>query len=150
MTIAKTTANPVLDADPGLKIASESVDWICPCPENATLYRPVNPRDSDVQALAESIREHGVREPLVITADGYLLSGHRRLTAAKLAGLKEVPCRTEAIRYCDDPDGVLRLLQVYNQQRVKSLDEILREEVIKADPELSYTELLSHRAKKSD
>src|SRR6476660_2117127 len=31
-------------------------------PENDKLYRPVDPTDPDIVALAESIREHGIRE----------------------------------------------------------------------------------------
>ena len=50
--------------------------------------------------LSNSIAEHGILQPLVITVrDGkpILLSGERRLRAAKMAGLKAVPCvRTEA------------------------------------------------------
>ena len=57
-----------------------------PAPENDDLYRPVGFDDPEIQALARSIREHGIREPLVITLDNYILSGHRRYKAARLAG----------------------------------------------------------------
>lgn len=50
--------------------------------------------------LSESIAQNGILQPLIITVkDGrpVLLSGERRLRAAKMAGLKTVPCvRTEA------------------------------------------------------
>jgi len=39
---------------------------IRPSPENAQLYRPVDPDDPDVLALAESVREHGIQEPLKV------------------------------------------------------------------------------------
>ncbi len=45
--------------------------------------------------LADSIREHGVLEPLVVTpcANGYsLIYGERRLRASGMAGLTTVPC----------------------------------------------------------
>ncbi|NCB63352.1 MAG: ParB/RepB/Spo0J family partition protein [Clostridia bacterium] len=45
--------------------------------------------------LAASIREHGILQPLSIrkSSTGYeLVSGERRLRAAKLAGLTDVPC----------------------------------------------------------
>ncbi|MBQ6946941.1 MAG: ParB/RepB/Spo0J family partition protein [Clostridia bacterium] len=51
--------------------------------------------EGELTALAESIREHGVLQPLVVTPceDGYLLvAGERRLRAAKLAGVSAVPC----------------------------------------------------------
>ena len=50
--------------------------------------------DADMQDLMESIRDHGIQEPVTLRAmDGYyqLLSGHRRCKAAQLVGLKEVP-----------------------------------------------------------
>ena len=65
-----------------------------PAPENDDLYHPVGFDDPEIQALAKSIREHGIREPLVITLDNYILSGHRRYKAARLAGLRE--CRPVA------------------------------------------------------
>lgn len=57
---------------------------------------PTNPRQSfgDLNELAGSIRAVGVLEPLLVRPhDGghEVICGHRRLRAAKLAGLKEVP-----------------------------------------------------------
>jgi hypothetical protein len=68
-----------------------------PSPENDQLYKPVSPSDPDVQDLAAGIRRDGLLEPLVVTLDNYILSGHRRRVACKLAGLTEVPCRVENI-----------------------------------------------------
>lgn len=127
------------------------VDRIHPSPENALLYRSVDPRDPDVQALAESIREYGVREPLVLTEDLYILSGHRRWMAARLAGLSHVPCRIKSLRYHDcTEDEIVRLLREHNRQRVKTVDEMLREEVVSVDPDLAYARLLEHRREQSD
>ena len=126
-----------------------SLDSIQPSPENERIYRPVDPEDAEVRALAESIREHGIREPLVVTLDGYILSGHRRHVAARLAGLESVPCRVEPIHRADDPDRFTVLLREYNRQRVKSHDELLREEVVSADPEEAYQALIDHRAEQS-
>ncbi len=54
-------------------------------------------RDEQLEALAASIKAHGVLQPLVARAlpDGELelLAGERRLEAAKLAGLATVPVR---------------------------------------------------------
>ncbi len=71
---------------------------IKPAPENDTLYRPVDSEDPEIVALAESIRKHGLREPIVVSADGYILSGHRRYTACESVGLLEVPVRFESMR----------------------------------------------------
>jgi ParB/RepB/Spo0J family partition protein len=54
----------------------------------------MNPRvitDDSVRELAESIKQYGVLEPLVIQQTGEIIAGHRRYAAAKLAGLKMVP-----------------------------------------------------------
>ncbi|MBI3173328.1 MAG: ParB/RepB/Spo0J family partition protein [Chloroflexi bacterium] len=50
--------------------------------------------ETDLSELADSIREHGVLQPLVVMSvdGGYqLIAGERRLQASKLAGLKTVP-----------------------------------------------------------
>lgn len=60
---------------------------------------PAQPRrsfdEAALAALAESIRQYGVLQPLTVrkTAAGYeLVAGERRLRAAKLAGLATLPC----------------------------------------------------------
>lgn len=53
-----------------------------------------NPRknDSAVDAVTESIKEFGFKNPIIIDAKGEVVAGHTRLKAAKKLGLKEVPC----------------------------------------------------------
>ena len=119
-------------------------------PENSVLYRPVDPNDSEIKALASSIAENGILTPLVVTADGYILSGHRRHAAARLAGLLEVPCRVDPIRRNTDRDGFVRLLREYNRQRVKTFDEVVREEVVSMDPEEAYQSLLTERRQRAE
>ena len=64
---------------------------IRPSVENDKLYRPVDPSDPALIALAASIGERGILEPLVISADDFaddfIVSGHRRYAAAGMAGL---------------------------------------------------------------
>jgi hypothetical protein len=123
------------------------LDRLRPASVNAEVYRPVDPADPDVRALADSIAERGLQEPIVVTLDNVILNGHRRHTACRLAGLKVVPCRRLNIRSCDD-EFLTRLVE-YNRQRVKSVDERLREEVVLADPEESYRVLTEHRRQRS-
>ncbi len=61
---------------------------------------PNNPRKDvgDVSELSEDIKENGIRQNLTVIPHehGYrCLIGHRRLAAAKLAGLEQVPCAVE-------------------------------------------------------
>ena len=125
------------------------VNAISPSPENDRLYRPIDLGDSDIQALAESIGEIGIKEPLLVSEDGWILSGHRRHAAAKLAGLDAVPCRVEPIRRDNEPDRFLTLLRECNRQRVKTFDEAMREEVVSADPTEAYRALVEYRREKA-
>jgi ParB family chromosome partitioning protein len=58
-------------------------------------YQPRKQFDEEqLQALSESIRTHGVLQPLLVReqGEGYqLIAGERRLRAAQAAGLREVP-----------------------------------------------------------
>ncbi|MCC6427838.1 MAG: ParB N-terminal domain-containing protein [Phycisphaerales bacterium] len=54
---------------------------------------PENPRRNDgaVEAVANSIREYGFRQPIVVDADGVIVVGHTRWKAAQKLGMSEVP-----------------------------------------------------------
>ena len=55
---------------------------------------PDNPRtfgDSDIEAVANSIKRFGWRQPIVVDGDGVIVMGHLRLAAAKHLELTEVP-----------------------------------------------------------
>jgi hypothetical protein len=45
----------------------------------------------DIAALAKSIEDIGLLQPIIVTPDGLLLCGERRLRAAKLLGWTEIP-----------------------------------------------------------
>lgn len=68
-------------------------------PTEQIVPNPNQPRSvfqqDGLEELAASIQEHGILQPLSVRRQdgGYeLISGERRLRAAKLAGLTEVPC----------------------------------------------------------
>lgn len=68
----------------------------------------------DLDKLAESIKELGVIEPLVVTADRRLLAGKRRLEAARRAGLRDVPV---FVKEADDELTARRIEQDENDLR---------------------------------
>lgn len=67
--------------------------------------------------LADSIKQHGILEPLVVakTPAGYqLIAGERRWRAAKIAGLTQVPVIIKETT----PRGMLEMAIVENVQRI--------------------------------
>ena len=87
---------------------------------------PVQPRqyfdDDELAELSESIRNYGILNPLTLRLRGgryELVAGERRLRAAKLAGLQEVPCILLDVNMEDA--GLIALIE--NLQR-KDLDFI--------------------------
>ncbi len=88
---------------------------------------PFQPRtnfeETALQELSESIRQHGIIQPLTVRKLGYdkyqLISGERRFRASQMAGLTEVPAY---IRVADD-QAMLEMALVENIQR-EDLDPI--------------------------
>jgi hypothetical protein len=128
-----------------LKVDHVPLSAIRPSPENDKLYCPVNAADPAIAALAKSIGENGFLQPLVISADGFIISGHRRYAAAKKAGLTEVPCVRASLRRRDDPSGYVRLLREHNRQRDKTRDEKMREEIVSINPADAHAQLYEYR-----
>lgn len=148
-TTAELGHDPVSDAPPpGDLILDVPLSRICPSPENDAIYRPADPTDPGLQSLARDIEEKGVLEPLVLTRDHYILSGHRRFAASRLAGLQTVPCRFVDFARVGN-DDFPRLLAAYNQQRVKTFAEQVREQVLAVNPNDAYAALLAYRAAKA-
>lgn len=82
---------------------------------------PLQPRGSitpeSLVDLVDSIREHGILEPLVVakTPAGFqIIAGERRWRASKLAGLTHVPVIVRET----SPKGMLEMALVENVQRV--------------------------------
>lgn len=105
--------NSIITAD-GDKIQKLSVTIIVPNPHQPR-------REFDDQALSElasSLKQYGVLQPLVVSpaVDGIyeLIAGERRLRAARLAGISEVPV---IIRSSKDQER-LELALIENVQRV--------------------------------
>jgi ParB family chromosome partitioning protein len=87
---------------------------------NQLQANPLQPRGTvtpeSLVDLVDSIREHGVLEPLVVakTPAGYqIIAGERRWRASKLAGLKTVPVIVKET----SPQGMLEMAIVENVQR---------------------------------
>lgn len=92
---------------------------LTPHPENARIYA-----DAPGPDLVESVRVNGVLQPLLVTQDGRVISGHRRLAAAAAAGLEEVPV---SVFGSTDELDILQALVESNRQRVKTNEQLGRE-----------------------
>jgi ParB family chromosome partitioning protein len=97
---------------PGEQVQRVPVSKIRPCP-----FQPRRDFTEDtLKELADSIREQGILQPLVVRArDGgfELIAGERRWRAAQIAGLSELPV---LVREADDRK-VLELALIENLQR---------------------------------
>ena len=98
--------------------------------------------EDELQALADSIAEHGVLQPLAVRelSSGYfqIIAGERRWRAARLAGLKEIP----AVIVEADDRKVMELALIENLQRqdLNPVEEALGYQSLIADHGLTQEE----------
>lgn len=99
-------------------------------PVDSLRPNPNQPRtqfsSESLEELAHSIEEHGILQPLSVrrSSSGYeLVSGERRLRAAKLAGLKEVPCISVLVD--DTASSLLALVENLQRRDLDFLEEAL-------------------------
>ena len=89
-----------------------AIDKVVPDPDQPRRFFD----EAALNELAESVREHGVVQPIVVTPKGdkYLIvAGERRWRAANKAGLTEVPC---IVRSMNDQNR-LEISLIENLQR---------------------------------
>ena len=81
-------------------------------------------REEALRELAQSIGEHGILQPLSVRRVGLsyeLIAGERRLRAARMAGLTEIPC---IIMNMDDKEsGVTALVENLQRQDLDFIEE---------------------------
>lgn len=120
------------------------------CPVDLLFPHPHNPRGevdpATVQELADSIREKGVLEPLIVVphpekAEGYLVvAGHRRRAASillGLAGLDEVPV-------------IVRDYTPVEQEEVMLAENIQREDLSPSQEAKAYERLIARGSTQMD
>ena len=81
-------------------------------------------REDALEELAESIRCHGILQPLSVrrVGNGYeLIAGERRLRAAQLAGLSELPCLV--LRMDDKESGLAAMVENLQRQDLDYIEE---------------------------
>ena len=107
-------------------------------------YQPrMEMKNDELLELADSIREHGVIEPLIITktkeGEYHLIAGERRLRASKLAKLKTIPVVIKEA----SPQQVLELAVVENVQRadLNPLEEGMAYDQLAQEFKLTHAEI---------
>lgn len=104
---------PAKEVIGGSALAEIPIDQISPNP-----YQPRRQfNEVAIEELAQSVREHGIVQPLVVTRAGdrfRLIAGERRFRAAKKAGLKTVPA---VIKELAQEGHALELALIENIQR---------------------------------
>ncbi len=100
-------------------------------------YQPRKQVDAEaLAALADSIREHGVIQPVLVTEqlDGYqLVAGERRLRAAQLAGLERIP-------------AVVRQLAGREQLELALVENLLRADLNPLEEAMAFRQLVEEFA----
>jgi len=102
-------------------VSEASVTELEPHPKNTEIYGDT---DELEQTFVESIQEKGVLEPLVITEEKQVISGHRRLKAAREVGIDNVPVRVSGF---DSGLAEREALIEFNRQRDKTPGQIVNE-----------------------
>ena len=116
-------------------------------PENNYIYDKFGIANPDDRALTISIRDNGVQEPLTVSKDNYVLSGHRRLAACRFLGLATVPVRFVDVNFAGlEKLERLQVLRLHNRQREKSPGERIRERLVDIEPAMAHRNLLIRRA----
>ena len=101
--------------------------------------------NEEMEALALSIKENGILSPVVVrplkdTEDYEIISGHRRIFAAKKAGLTEVPALIYAISH---EEAIIALVD----------SNLHREHILPSEKAFAYKmkmDALSHQGKRTD
>jgi ParB family chromosome partitioning protein len=107
-------------SQPGAAAIAEGREEVRRAPVSKVRPCPLQPRkdfsQESLQELADSIKEQGIVQPLIVRQRGEnfeLIAGERRWRAAQMAGLAEVPV---IVREADDR-AVLELALIENLQR---------------------------------
>jgi len=90
-------------------------------PLNVEVYGKIVP--SDIDTLIESINQLGLLQPLIITKNNTLISGHRRLACLRKLKIKKAECIVKDI---EDEEAIVFIIES-NRQRVKTARQQLNE-----------------------
>lgn len=109
---------------------SATKEEIIDVPIDELRVNPYQPRkvfnDEALQELANSIREHGVFQPIIIkqSIKGYeIVAGERRYRASKMAGLTTIPAIVRA--FTDEQMMEIALLENLQRENLSAIEEAI-------------------------
>lgn len=116
-------------------------------PVNFIVPNPDQPRkifnQYELESLAASIKNNGIIQPLVIrriSDDNYeLISGERRLRAAKLVGLENVPCIVMSVS--DEQSALYAIIENIQRDNLNFFEEAEAIEKLSVIYKLSYSDI---------
>lgn len=88
-------------------------------------------KEAQLQALADSIKEHGVLQPIVVTKEGNkyrIVAGERRWRASKIAGIDKIP-------------AIVRSLDAQNRLELSLIENVQREDLNAIETATAYAKL---------
>jgi ParB family transcriptional regulator, chromosome partitioning protein len=137
-------APPQLAPETGPRIASILIADIHP--------NPLQPRTvfdaAHLQELSNSIETHGIIQPLLVRRKGAsfeLIAGERRLRAAKLAGLVEVPAIIQD--YADDRILEIALIENIQREDLNPMETAQALDRLHTEMNLSHEEIAARTGK---
>lgn len=87
-------------------------------------YQPRQVFDEEkIQELAQSIAQYGILQPLLLRSDYQLIAGERRWRAAKLLGLKVLPCMILPVQQAEH--ALLSILENIQREQIEPLEEAM-------------------------
>lgn len=100
--------------------------------------------DEKMDTLVDSIRENGILNPVIVrpdqSGDYEMISGHRRLHAAKIVGLKKIPA---IVKEMSDDEAIIKMVDA----------NIQREEILPSERAFSFKmkmEAMSRQGQRND
>ena len=122
-------------------------------PINKLRVNPYQPRKTfnqeSLQELAESIKEHGVIQPIIVKKsikDYEIVAGERRFRASRLAGKETIPAIVK--NFTDEQMMEIAVLENLQRENLNSIEEALAYETLMKNLNLTQ-EQLSKRVGKS-
>lgn len=114
-------------------IKEVDISQLTPHPKNLEIYG-----DEDVSELASSIEKMGLRQPITITDNNVIISGHRRAKAYQVLGYPTIPA---TVQHYDSVEDEIEDLILINHTRVRSKEQMAREAAMLEEVEKQRAEI---------